>query len=49
MTAVMVAAECDTLPDGWVWADRRELEQKYAVPNAFRSFETAVAQRLGYF
>ena len=49
MTAVTVEAEHDRLPEGWVWADRRELERRYAVPNAFRAFETAVRERLGYF
>ena len=49
MRAVMVEAEGDVLPEGWVWANRQELEHRYAVPNAFRAFETAVAQRLGYF
>ncbi|MBQ3134892.1 MAG: A/G-specific adenine glycosylase [Oscillospiraceae bacterium] len=49
MRAVMVEAEGDDLPGGWVWANRQELERQYAVPNAFRGFETAVAQRLGYF
>ena len=28
-------AASDELPPGWVWADQMELEQKYAVPNAF--------------
>ena len=46
MTAQAVYAGTDALPEGWVWADRRELEQVYAVPNAFRSFEPAVLERL---
>ena len=43
--------ECETpaLPEGWVWADREELERQYAVPNAFRTFEPVVKERLGYF
>ena len=49
MGAVMVEAESDALPDGWVWASREELDRQYAVPNAFRAFEGAVRQRLGYF
>lgn len=49
MRAVMVQVEHDILPDGWVWADRQQLERQYAVPNAFHSFETAVRQRLGHF
>jgi len=49
MTAQMIYAETDFLPEGWVWADRMELERQYAVPNAFRSFENAVKEQLGYF
>ena len=30
-----VEAETDALPPGWVWAGADELEQTYAVPNAF--------------
>ena len=36
----------DTLPEGWMWASRWELERVYAVPNAFRRFEQSVFQRL---
>lgn len=46
MTAVAVRAESDTLPEGWVWASKRDLEQKYAVPNAFRFVEQVVMERL---
>ena len=49
MRAVAVQADSDRLPEGWVWADRRELERQYAIPNAFRAFEAAVRERLGYF
>ncbi len=49
MSAIMVEAVDDRLPHGWVWASRQELDRQYAVPNAFRAFETAVRQRLGYF
>ncbi len=35
MTLRKVDADTDVLPLGWVWASRAELEQKYAVPNAF--------------
>ncbi len=35
MTLRKVDADTDALPLGWVWASRAELEQKYAVPNAF--------------
>lgn len=49
MTAVMVQAKEEQLPEGWVWADRSALERQYAVPNAFRAFEPAVKERLGHF
>ena len=37
------------LPEGWVWADRTELRDFYAVPNAFRFAQEAVERRLGHF
>lgn len=49
MSARILQAADDTLPEGWVWADREELERKYAVPNAFRAFEQTVKEQLGYF
>ena len=49
MTAKVVQAADDSLPQGWVWADRGELERQYAVPNAFRAFESVVKEQLGYF
>ena len=36
MTARVVEAANDTLPDGWVWAEPGELERVYALPSAFR-------------
>ena len=47
MRSVLVEAGEETLPEGWVWAGRRELEQEYAVPNAFQDFQGAVKRRLG--
>jgi len=46
-----VACELDTpdLPEGWVWADRTELRDVYAIPSAFQSFSAPVADRLGHF
>ena len=46
-----LAGELDRpdLPEGWVWAGREALRDVYAVPNAFRSFEQAVLDRLGHF
>jgi len=49
MTALLVEAAEDALPEGWVWCTRRELEGQYALPSAFRPFESAVQKRLGYF
>ena len=49
MTGTVIQVGSDTLPEGWVWADRQELERRYAVPNAFRAFEPTVKEQLGYF
>ena len=49
MTAYAVQAKTTELPDGWIWADRSELERQYAVPNAFRPFAQIVKERLGHF
>jgi hypothetical protein len=38
MTAHVVRADCAALPQGWVWADRRELAETYPVPSAFSDF-----------
>ncbi len=47
MTAYTVSAATDTLPDGWVWADREELAETYSVPSAFAPFAHIVAEALG--
>ena len=49
MNGVVVETDSAELPEGWVWCDREELLQTYAVPNAFRAFEGKVMERLGYF
>ena len=46
MEAQAVTAATPVLPEGWVWAGKRQLEQVYAVPNAFQSFQSAVLERL---
>ena len=46
MTAFRVFPPTDGLPEGWVWAGREELETRYAVPSAFRSFREAVDEGL---
>ena len=49
MTALAGEPDGPDLPEGWVWADRAALRDTYAVPNAFRSFEKIVLDRLGHF
>ena len=49
LTAVAAELDSPALPEGWVWADRAELRDIYAVPNAFQCVAQRVAQRLGYF
>jgi A/G-specific adenine glycosylase len=46
MEALFVETEQETLPPGWVWADREELQRDYAVPNAFQAFAKKVEERL---
>ena len=49
MTALAGELDRPDLPEGWVWAGRAALRDSYAVPNAFRSFEQVVLDRLGRF
>lgn len=49
MTALAVELDSPNLPEGWVWADRTELRDIYAVPTAFQGFADRVADRLGRF
>ncbi len=49
MTALTGELDSTQLPEGWVWAGREELVDTYTVPNAFRSFEQIVLDRLGHF
>ena len=46
MEAVALETESDALPDGWVWAGKLELDQIYAVPNAFRFVQPLVERYL---
>ena len=46
MTARLVQAEEDTLPDGWVWAAREELVGDYAIPSAFDGLSHLVERGL---
>ena len=49
MTALAAQLDDPVLPEGWVWADRADLRDRYALPNAFQSFSQIVADRLGRF
>ena len=49
MNSRIILAQTEQLPNGWVWADRQELERQYAVPSAFQSFEDEVRRQMGYF
>ena len=46
MSALRIYLKDDRLPPGWVWADARELDEIYAVPNAFSGFREEVAMGL---
>jgi A/G-specific adenine glycosylase len=46
MTGHVVQAHSAALPDGWVWADRRELAETYPVPSAFSDFFPVVDRYL---
>ena len=46
MTAYIVQATGEDLPEGWVWADRGELAGRYSVPSAFAPFAHIVEEGL---
>ena len=46
MEGFVVEARSQELPEGWVWADRTELTEKYPVPSAFSPFTPIVLDRL---
>ena len=46
MALQAVEAASDALPEGWVWADREELERRYAVPGAFDGALRLAKERL---
>ncbi len=46
MRAMLGELPSEDLPEGWVWADRRELRDTYAVPSAFACFAGKVEERL---
>ena len=49
MTALAGTLDSPHLPEGWVWADRADLRERYPLPNAFGSFSQIVADHLGRF
>ncbi len=46
MTAYTVTAEKDSLPEGWLWAGRRDLAEVYPLPSAFAPFARIVEEYL---
>lgn len=46
MTAYAVTAERDGLPEGWLWAGRRDLAEVYPLPSAFAPFARIVEEYL---
>lgn len=46
MDAYIVKTEEETLPDGWVWANREECLNVYALPSAFSPFWEIVQENL---
>lgn len=38
----------DRLPEGWIWADKQELKETYAIPNAFDGFAQSVEEGMAY-
>ncbi len=46
MTAKVAETAGDALPDGWVWADKFDLADRYAIPNAFDGVAHLVDERL---
>ncbi|MBR2490719.1 MAG: A/G-specific adenine glycosylase [Ruminiclostridium sp.] len=46
MTAWKACLDTPDLPEGWVWADRAALADRYALPSAFASFGSLVEEEL---
>ncbi len=46
MTALTATLTEETLPEGWVWATPAALDADYAIPSAFRPFESIVKELL---
>ena len=46
MIARVIFVDNPHLPDGWVWADRSEVEERYSIPSAFAPFAHLVEEHL---
>ncbi len=46
MTARVIEAASEALPEGWVWAGRDDWAGTYAIPSAFAPFRDTVEERL---
>ena len=46
MTARVAVLASDDLPAGWVWADRKDWTERYAIPSAFAPFREAAERCL---
>ncbi len=46
MTVRVAEVDRDTLPEGWVWANRSELNHRYALPSAFDGMAHLVRERV---
>jgi A/G-specific adenine glycosylase len=45
----IIQTDTDQLPDGWVWANGREIREIYPIPNAFDSFRGKLDEYLDQF
>lgn len=48
MTGRAILALDDQLPEGWLWADKHDLNHVYAIPNAFDGFSPMVEKYLAF-
>ena len=46
MEGISLTLSDEHLPEGWVWADRQALRERYPVPNAFAPFLPLVEEKL---
>ena len=43
---ILTDSDDPILPEGWVWADRRDWTERYAIPSAFAPFQARVEEGL---